>query len=586
MDYTLNSIEIDNFKSYSTPQNISVSDLSVFLGANSSGKSTAIQALLTIKQTMECNSHDIELLLSGQYVALGDFDDVINDKSRDGFSIGLDFNCIKKNETTDVKDSYCIKWFFKKATDESQAILDRIKIIYENVCVSLSREEHGKYQLVINDSCTPIFMHVRNMRLTRNFYLKYDKNFNRLFADFINEMKSVVEGRKTSKLAVDSLVSLKVVPEFYMGLLHDSAVKTTDESVDAEAEKLAGRLTDLIEQYSLQQSPLGNEYFGFPMDLKMNCMLAIIKSSGKMLEFQKIYDIFSERYNQYINGSTNSVSSFDGEEQMPRFLVMHSNGKSDNGIMEAYHWTSSFYDEFEQVIGNLYFVGPIRENPKGLYSIGFEQDPKYVGATGSNFASVLLHENKVKEYILPYNEKDSISLWEALNEWAAHLHIASAIEVTHATSFGIRVSVSDTQNKIADIMNVGIGTSQVLPVLITGLLSEEDETLVFEQPELHLHPFSQSRLADFFIALIKNGRRIIVETHSESFILRLRYHILKGNCNKESIAINFFQNKQGTKVSLCNITGYGNIDYPDDFRDETQELLNDLMNAALKKDVK
>ena len=584
MDYTLSCIEIDNFKSYATPQKISVSDMSVFLGANSSGKSTAIQTLLAIKQTMECNSHDIELLLSGQYVALGDYDDVINDKSKDGFSIGLDFRCIKKNETTDVKDSYSIKWFFKKASDESQAKLESVEITYEDRCILLTRMEHGKYQLSINGNETPVFMQVRNMRLTGNFFLKYDIIFNRLFAEFINEMKIIVEGKKTGKIAVDSLVSPKVVPKFYMGLMNDNLIKNQDVSGDTEAERIAGLLTDLIEKYSLQQSPLGSEYFGFPMDLKKNCMLAIIKNSGKMLEFKEVYEKYLQKYDQYIK-EAKEVSSFEGEETMPRFLVSHSFNDDSNLIMDSFRWASSFYDEFEEAIGNLYFVGPIRENPKGLYSIGFEQDPKYVGATGSNFASVLLHENKIKKYILPYNEEDSISLWEALNEWSSHLNIASAIEVSHATSFGIKVSVSDTQNKTADIMNVGIGTSQVLPVLITGLLSEKNETLVFEQPELHLHPFSQSRLADFFIALIKHGRKIIVETHSESFILRLRYHVLKENCGKDLIAINFFQNRQGTKVSLCNISGYGNIDYPDDFRDETQELLNDLMNAALKKEV-
>ena len=93
MDYSISNISIENFKSYSTSQLINVAELSVFLGANSSGKSTAIQTLLALKQTMECNSREIELLLSGRYVALGEFDDVIYDKSRDDFSIGIDFKC-------------------------------------------------------------------------------------------------------------------------------------------------------------------------------------------------------------------------------------------------------------------------------------------------------------------------------------------------------------------------------------------------------------------------------------------------------------------------------------------------------------
>ena len=113
-------------------------------------------------------------------------------------------------------------------------------------------------------------------------------------------------------------------------------------------------------------------------------------------------------------------------------------------------------------------------------------------------------------------------------------------------------------------MNVGIGTSQVLPVLISVLLSEPNEILVFEQPELHLHPYSQSRLADMFTEFCKHGRKIILETHSEYFLLRLRYHIVKEQYSQDATAVNFFQNKGGTKVTFANVSGFGNIDYPED----------------------
>ena len=75
----LNGLLVENFKSYESMTRIPLSNLSVLLGANSSGKSTAMQTLLTLKQTAECNSPEIDLLLSGKYVTLGDFEDVIND---------------------------------------------------------------------------------------------------------------------------------------------------------------------------------------------------------------------------------------------------------------------------------------------------------------------------------------------------------------------------------------------------------------------------------------------------------------------------------------------------------------------------
>ena len=58
MAIVLKGIEIENFKSYFDKQKIHFSDLTVLLGANSSGKSTSLQALLTMKQTIECNSPD------------------------------------------------------------------------------------------------------------------------------------------------------------------------------------------------------------------------------------------------------------------------------------------------------------------------------------------------------------------------------------------------------------------------------------------------------------------------------------------------------------------------------------------------
>jgi predicted ATPase len=236
-----------------------------------------------------------------------------------------------------------------------------------------------------------------------------------------------------------------------------------------------------------------------------------------------------------------------------------------------------------EILDRIFYLGPIREKPQGLYNVGFETIPKYVGISGAYFASVLLRENKNKNYILPNGEFEKMTLLEALDEWVAHLDVASQIEVEKKNSFGFSVSISNTQRCKSDIMNVGIGTSQVLPVLITGLLSEEREYLLFEQPELHLHPYSQSRLADFFVELVRNERRIIIETHSEYFVLRLRYQILKNNISEKNVVINFFQNKEGTKISQGVLSDYGNIQYPEDFRDETQKLLDDLLNAALEK---
>ena len=70
--------------------------------------------------------------------------------------------------------------------------------------------------------------------------------------------------------------------------------------------------------------------------------------------------------------------------------------------------------------------------------------------------------------------------------------------------------------------DVGIGVSQVLPVLVMAYASS-NRIIAIEQPEIHLHPALQAELGDVFIesALGENKNTFIIETHSEHLILRI-----------------------------------------------------------------
>jgi hypothetical protein len=69
--------------------------------------------------------------------------------------------------------------------------------------------------------------------------------------------------------------------------------------------------------------------------------------------------------------------------------------------------------------------------------------------------------------------------------------------------------------------DVGTGIAQVLPVVV-ALLDGKDRLICVEQPELHVHPKVQARLADLVIqAAIGYRHHVILETHSECLVLRL-----------------------------------------------------------------
>ena len=94
-----------------------------------------------------------------------------------------------------------------------------------------------------------------------------------------------------------------------------------------------------------------------------------------------------------------------------------------------------------------------------------------------------------------------------------------------------------------NLIDVGYGVSQILPVL-TELL-REDHALMFllQQPEVHLHPTAQAALGSLFCQIAGWDRQIIVETHSDYLLDRVRMDVRdkKTNLKPEDVSILYFE---------------------------------------------
>lgn len=113
--------------------------------------------------------------------------------------------------------------------------------------------------------------------------------------------------------------------------------------------------------------------------------------------------------------------------------------------------------------------------------------------------------------------------------------VVQAIEESDIDRVRELVLLDKRSNTVVTHRDVGIGISQVLPVLVMAYGSS-GKLLAMEQPEIHLHPALQAELGDVFIesALGERGNTFILETHSEHLILRLMRRMRESFNNKDT----------------------------------------------------
>ncbi len=179
----------------------------------------------------------------------------------------------------------------------------------------------------------------------------------------------------------------------------------------------------------------------------------------------------------------------------------------------------------------------------------------------------------------------------ALDNWARYLDVANLIRIETAGQSGFSWQVVHKEGqKALPLSAVGVGVSQVLPILVMGLLAPANTLLIIEQPELHLHANVQARLGDFFVGLSKCKKQCMIETHSENLVSQLRYHIVQSGGQDKSDCMIYFvdQDEKGAaKFERIEISARGNIlNWPSGFFDESMHQEDKITAASIRRRAK
>lgn len=173
---------------------------------------------------------------------------------------------------------------------------------------------------------------------------------------------------------------------------------------------------------------------------------------------------------------------------------------------------------------------------------------------------------------------DVVDHWLQNVSPGAHLQLKAVSDADTVIAAFTFDRAGDAATRRYRATNVGFGLSYVLPVVL-ALLSEPGTLCLVENPEAHLHPRGQTRLAELAARAAAAGVQVFAETHSDHFLDGVRLAVHDGLIAPNQTAIHYFERRDGrTAVTSPEIDGDGFLArWPDGFFDQRDDNLARLL---------
>ncbi|WP_067482820.1 AAA family ATPase [Actinomadura hibisca] len=209
---------------------------------------------------------------------------------------------------------------------------------------------------------------------------------------------------------------------------------------------------------------------------------------------------------------------------------------------------------------NIRYIGPYRQRPTRLSRLPSKM-AQTVGPAGENAVGMLINDHVRGDRQLIAKVNELLRSDTGLTEWQ--------IEVESQGPLYAVILRSTIDSELAvNLLDSGTGVAQVLPLLVQRARDiDQGQSLdsaldIIEEPELHLHPAFHPVLADLFIAAASQDNRFLIETHSETLLLRLRRRIAEGRISPDDVAVYFVEQHEGAShARRIHIDEVGSLDY-------------------------
>jgi len=206
--------------------------------------------------------------------------------------------------------------------------------------------------------------------------------------------------------------------------------------------------------------------------------------------------------------------------------------------------------KIETVIRDIYLISAIRGEVSPFVETGVGEPE--LGTHGERIIEILS---------MIFGRAEYKNMAGKIIEWASKF----GMKEIKAGYWGRNILSSDYMDpELRTHLNMALasqGSRQILTIITQLFWSKPGSVIMIEEPEISLHIEAQLELPKMFSDAIKEGKQVIVTTHSEHLILALKPLIVNGELKPEDVAIwHFEKTKEGTKAERLNLTDKGIVE--------------------------
>ncbi|UWD83464.1 AAA family ATPase [Curtobacterium flaccumfaciens] len=561
--------------------NLSPGVLTILTGVNSSGKSSAIQSLL---MTAQSRYHDGPVVLNGPLVRLGAASDLIRSQSPDQ-SVRVE---LTGSNGGGLPEGLRIVLDLVASKDDAVLAVSQIEIVRLDFGVfeahmRLNRNYSRSNDMdvvaeALADWGTTDLLHLKSALPPEPRLLRTYLGMSGLTPVGLVQVVDPAEIVKQYTKAIETVLDESVMnptgaradrsfpSDFSIGAIIQEFVRLIELGMEEAPSVLAEALTSLLVARN------GNPY-------RFEQAWRALGDEDKASAIALAAEIRSRRTYVHVPIGPRSTMS----RRMDGAGVLES--KMKNTLEDTLQALRLLVEAMESIANRVQYLGPLRDEPRVVWNQWNELARGLPVGTRGEFSAVLLSRagDDVRRYRLPNGESTVGTLAQGVDTWLAYLDIGENVSVENQGKLGIGMKVR-LAGEERDLTAVGVGVSQALPLVVAVLASPERSIFIVEQPELHLHPAVQSRLADFLLTA-RPDLNIIVETHSEALVTRLRRRVAEGLIDTSRVTVAFVEPAEGGAYSRdLIISEYGDLsEWPTGFLSDIEEDATAIVQANLRR---